>query len=61
MQQFILAVEGPGLENLEKIELPKAPVDGDAIETQLGTCVVIRTEPLPEDSQYAGRIVCRLP
>ena len=61
MERFVLAVEGPGFEDLEEIELPKAPVEGDPIETELGTCIVVRTESLAEGSQYAGRIVCRMP
>ena len=61
MERFILTVEGSNFQELDEIELPRSPVDGDPIETNLGTCVVVRTESLSDESQYAGRIVCRLP
>jgi hypothetical protein len=61
LQRFILTVEGPSFEELDEIELPSSPVDGDPIETNLGTCVVVRTEPVEDSSQFSGRIICRLP
>jgi hypothetical protein len=36
-------------------------VEGDTISTNYGLCVVTRTEPVTEGSQFEGRIVCRLP
>jgi hypothetical protein len=60
LQRFILTVEGPGLEDVDEVELVQLPEEGEPIETRLGTCVVIRAEPGPEGSQYAGKIVCRL-
>lgn len=61
MQQFILTVEGRGFEELDEIELPRLPQEGDPIETKLGTCLVVRTESAADGSNYDGRIVCRLP
>ena len=61
LQRFIVVVEGLPLEELEEIELPLPPAEGDPVETRYGTCIVIGTEPLPEGSEYAGRIVCRMP
>ena len=61
MARFILTVEGSNFQELDEIELPRPPADGDPIETDLGTCLVLRTEPLDDSSQYSGRIVCRLP
>jgi hypothetical protein len=61
LERFILTVEGPNFQELDEIELPRSPADGDPIETNLGTCLVVRTEPLDDSSQYSGRIVCRLP
>ena len=61
MARFILTVEGSDFQELDEIELPRPPADGDPIETNLGTCLVLRTEPLDDSSQYSGRIVCRLP
>jgi hypothetical protein len=61
LQQFILMVEGPGFEELDEIELPRLPQEGDPIETKLGTCFVVRTESASNGGNYDGRIVCRLP
>ena len=61
MQRFIVTVEGLPLEELEEIELPQLPAAGEPIETRYGTCIVTRTEAAAEGSQYAGRIVCRMP
>lgn len=61
MARFILTVEGSNFQELDEIELPRPPADGDPIETDLGTCLVLRTEQLDDSSQYSGRIVCRLP
>jgi hypothetical protein len=61
LERFILTVEGSSFQEIDEIELPRSPADGDPIETNLGTCVVVRTESLDDASQYSGRIVCRMP
>src|SRR5262249_25702078 len=61
MRRFILTMEGPNLEDTYEVELVRLPEEGEPIETRLGTCIVIRAEPSPESSKYAGKIVCRLP
>ena len=61
MQRFILTVEGSNLEDLDEIELPRLPEEGEPIETRFGTCLVVRTEPAADSSSFAGHIVCRLP
>jgi hypothetical protein len=61
VERFGVAVEGGTWEDVEDIELPRAPNAGDTIETKYGTCVVTRIEPAPEGGEHAGRIVCRLP
>jgi hypothetical protein len=61
LERFILTVEGSSFQEVDEIELPRSPADGDPIETKLGTCLVVRTESLDDASQYSGRIVCRLP
>jgi hypothetical protein len=58
LHRFVVAIEGLPL---EEIELPRLPVEGDTITTNYGVCVVTRTEPVEEGSQFEGRIVCRLP
>ena len=61
LQRFIVTVEGLPLEGIEEIELPRLPAEGEPIETRYGTCIITRTETTAEESQYAGRIFCRLP
>jgi hypothetical protein len=61
VQRFIVIVEGLPLEEYEEIELPRAPTQGEPIETRYGTCIVMRTEPPEEGSPYRGRIVCQAP
>ena len=61
LQRFIVTVEGLPLEELEEIELPQPPAEGEPIETRYGTCIVTRTESAAEGSQFAGHIFCRMP
>jgi hypothetical protein len=61
VQRFTITIEAPHWEDLQEIELPELPGEGDAIETRYGTCIVTRAEALPDSTQYAGRVVCRLP
>jgi len=61
LHRFVVAVQGMALEEIEEIELPRLPVEGDTVSTNYGMCIVIRTEPVPEGSEFACRIVCRLP
>jgi hypothetical protein len=61
IQRFIITIEGTGWEDLQDVELPRPPGEGEPIETQYGTCIVTRVESLPNAGQYDGKIVCRLP
>jgi hypothetical protein len=61
LQRFIVTVEGLPLEEVEEIELPQLPAEGEPIETRYGTCIITRTESAADGSQYAGRIFCRMP
>jgi len=61
LKRFVVTVEGPNLEDIEEIELPSLPQEGDPIETRFGTCVVVRTESVVDGSGHEGRIVCRMP
>jgi hypothetical protein len=60
LHRFVVTVEGLPLDEIEEIELPRLPVEGDTITTNFGVCVVTRTEPVAEGSQFEGRIVCRM-
>ena len=59
IQRFIVTIEGAGWKDIEELELPAAPGEGEPIETKYGTCLVTRTEPQPHD-RYDGKISCRL-
>lgn len=61
VQRYTVAIEGSNWEDFQEMELQQLPAEGDAIETRYGTCIVTRAEPLPENTRYAGKIVCRLP
>jgi hypothetical protein len=61
VQRFIVTIEVAHWEDVQAIELPQLPREGDTIETRYGTCVVTQAEPLPDKDPYAGKIVCRYP
>ena len=61
MPRFIVKIEGPNLEDIEEVELPKLPAEGDPIETRYGTCLIVQTESFDNAGQFSGQIVCRLP
>ena len=62
MQRYSVTIEGPGgWQDLQDVELPRPPVEGDAIETRYGTCIVTEVESAPDTEAYNGKIVCRLP
>jgi hypothetical protein len=61
VQRFTVTIEAPNWKDVQVVELPQLPGEGDAIEIKYGTCIVTQAEPLPAGGQYAGKIVCRLP
>ena len=61
MQRFAVTIQGLGWEDLQDLELPRAPSEGDLIETRYGTCVVTKVDPEPDADVYSGKITCRLP
>jgi hypothetical protein len=61
VQKFTVTIEAPNWKDVQVVELPQLPDEGDAIETKYGTSIVTQAEPLPGGRQYAGKIVCRLP
>ena len=58
MQRFTVTIEGAGWEDVDEVELPRLPNEGELIETKYGTCRITSAEPL-EGGPYAGKIVCR--
>ncbi len=61
MQTFTVTIEGLNWEDVEQVELPGLPGEGDLIETKYGTCVITSAELLPDPGKHAGKIVCRIP
>jgi hypothetical protein len=61
VQRFTITVEEPNWGDVEDVELPQLPSEGDAIKTKYGNCIVTRVESSPGSGTYAGKIVCRLP
>ena len=59
VHRFTVTIEGPGWTDVDTLELPRPPDEGELIETRLGTCIVTKAE-LPEGAEH-GTIVCRLP
>jgi hypothetical protein len=57
--RFIVTIEGPGWTEVEDIELPRLPDEGESLETKFGTMVVASAEEAPDLATYAGRIVVR--
>jgi hypothetical protein len=61
LQRFTVTIEFPTWKDVQEVELPQLPGEGDTIETRYGTCIVTRATLLSDGGQYAGKIVCRLP
>ena len=59
--RYLIIIQAGTFEDLDNVELPTAPQPGDPIETKIGRCIVTSTESMPAESEYAGRIICRLP
>jgi hypothetical protein len=61
MQRFAVTIEGKGWTDVQDLELPQLPREGDLIETKYGTCRVTHSEQLPKTERYDGKIVCTSP
>jgi hypothetical protein len=59
--RFSVVIEAPSWKDVQDMELPDAPEEGDTIETRYGTCVVTDVDPTPKSGGRAGTITCRLP
>jgi hypothetical protein len=60
VQRFIVKIEGPNLDDVDEIELPHLPREGEPIETRYGTCLIVRSESFDDNGTYSGQITCRL-
>jgi hypothetical protein len=61
VKSFLVTIKGSNWEDLQEVELPDLPKEGDSIETRYGTCFVTSAEFEPDSGERAGKIVCRLP
>ena len=61
MLRFSVVIEAPNWKDVQDMELPDAPDEGETIETRYGTCVVTEVDLTPKSGGRAGTIVCRLP
>ena len=61
VHRYLITIQGVNFEDVENVELLAPPQPGETIETHLGTCIVTSTESMPAVSEYAGKIICRLP
>jgi hypothetical protein len=61
VRRFTVTIEGSSWEDVQEVELPELPREGDTIETRYGTCIVTRVERLSDGGPYAGKVVCRFP
>jgi hypothetical protein len=59
--RITVTIEGSNWQDIQVLELPELPHEGDAIETRYGTCIVTRAEPLPDSGQREAKVVCRFP
>jgi hypothetical protein len=55
-----VTIEGGNWQDVQELELPEVPREGDAIETRYGTCIITRADPSP-GGQRTGKVVCRFP
>jgi len=51
---------GRGWTDVQQLELPRLPREGELIETKYGTCQVTHSEATPEAEPVAGKIVCSI-
>ena len=58
MQRFDVTIEGAGWTDVQVLELPRLPREGDLIETKYGTCRVTHSEQAENTEPFDGKVVC---
>ena len=59
--RFTVTIEGVGWTDVQQLELPRLPREGELIETKYGTtCLVTHSEATPKAEPVAGKIVCSI-
>jgi len=60
MERIIVTIQGPGFQDFQEMEVVRLPEEGELISTKYDNCVVTSVELTP-DSDFLGKVVCRLP
>lgn len=58
MQRYTVTIEGAGWTDVQVLELPRLPREGELIETKYGTCLVTHSEATANTEPFAGKIIC---
>ena len=58
VQRFAVTIEGAGWSDVQVLELPRLPREGDLIETKYGTCRVTHSEATADTEPFDGKVVC---
>ena len=58
VQRFAVTIEGVGWTDVQVLELPRLPREGELIETKYGTCRVTHSEATANTEPFDGKIVC---
>ena len=58
MPRITVTIEGQGWADVQQLELPQLPREGDLIETKYGTCQVTHSESTANTEGFDGKIVC---
>jgi hypothetical protein len=61
MKHYLVTVEGPNFKDLQEMELPRLPAEGEPLETRYGTGIVADSQATPDDEHFDGKVTCRLP
>jgi hypothetical protein len=60
VERIIVTIEGPGFQDFEEMEVARLPEEGELISTKYDSCIVTSAELTP-DSDFFGKVVCRMP
>ena len=58
VQRFAITIEGTGWTDVQVLELPRLPREGELIETKYGTCRVTHSETTANTEPFDGKVVC---
>jgi hypothetical protein len=56
----MVTIQGPGFQDFQEMEVVRMPEEGELISTKYDNCIVTSVELTP-DSDFLGKVVCRLP